>query len=102
MSMEVKSLYYNYYSVKGSHSPKTPETPSWRKQYEAADDHVKANNGNTESELYKAHCKLEEEYYSSAVANRSRYKDVDSLKKRQQELQQMWDSQKIGKLPPLL
>lgn len=80
MSMEVKSLYYNYYNVKGRYSPKTPETPSWRKQYETVDDHVKANNGNTESGLYKALCKLEEEYYNSAVANRSRYKDVDSLK----------------------
>ena len=80
MSMEVKSLYFNYYNVKGRWSPSTPQTPSWREQFEVSDDRIKSNNRNRESELYKALCKLEEDYQGAAVANRARYKDVDSLK----------------------
>ena len=80
MSMEVNSLYYNYYNVKGRYSPETPQTPAWRKTYEVVDDRIESNNGNPESEIYKAHCKLEETYYDIAVSNRAKYKDEDSLR----------------------
>lgn len=80
MSIEINSSYYNYYNVKEHYSPKTPQTPSWKKLYEVVDDRVKSNNENPESEIYKAHCKLEEIYYNSSVSNRARYKDADSLK----------------------
>lgn len=80
MSMEVNGLYYNYYNVKGRYSPETPQVPAWRKAYEIVDDRVESNNGNPESESYKAHCKLEEIYYNVSVSNRAKYKDEDSLK----------------------
>lgn len=78
--MEVNSLYYNHYNVKGRYSPETPQTPAWKKLYEVVDDRVKSNNENPESEIYKAHCKLEETYYDVAVSNRAKYKDENSLK----------------------
>lgn len=80
MSIKVDSLYYNHYDVKEHYSPKTPQTPSWKKLYEVVDDRVKSNNENPESGIYKAHCKLEETYYHSSVSNRARYKDADLLK----------------------
>lgn len=80
MSGTVNSLYYNYYNVKGRYSPSTPETPAWRKIYEVIDDRVESNNSDPESEIYQAHCKLEDIYYNSSVSNRAKYKDEHSLK----------------------
>ncbi len=79
MSMEVKSLYYNYYNVKGRYTPETPQTPAWKKAFEVVDNRVESNNLSQESEAYKAHVKLEEAYYDVAVSNRARYKDKESL-----------------------
>lgn len=79
MSMEVKSLYYNYYNVKGHYTPETPQTPAWRKSFEVVDDRVESANRSQESEEYKAYVKLEEAYYDVAVSNRARYKDKESL-----------------------
>ena len=75
-----RSAYYNYYNVKGRYSPETPQTPGWREQFAVVDDRIKSDNGNHESALYQAYCRLEDIYYDAAVGNRAQYRDVDSLK----------------------
>lgn len=78
--MEIKSAYFNYYNVKGRYSPETPQTPAWQKLYSVVDDRIESNNHNPDSEIYQAHCKLDEIYYNAAESNRAKYKDEHSLK----------------------
>ena len=80
MAMEVKSLYYNYYNVKGRYTPETPQIPAWRKTFEVVEDRIESNNRSQDSDLYKAYVKLEDIYYDKAVRNRAKYKDEDSLR----------------------
>ena len=80
MAMEVKSLYYNYYNVKGRYTPETPQIPAWRKTFEVVEDRIESNNRSQDSDLYKAYVKLEDIYYDKAVRNRAKYKDENSLR----------------------
>lgn len=73
MPMSGISMYYNYYNVEGRYTPKEPEIAGWRMLYETTDDQIKSQNYNQEDEVYQAHLKLEEAYYSLGVSNRAKY-----------------------------
>lgn len=80
MSNNINTAYYNYYNIKGRYSPETPQTPAWKKRFEVVDDRIEGNNSSRDSDLYKAHVKLEEAYYSVSVSNRAKYKTEDEVR----------------------
>ncbi|MBA4687634.1 MAG: DUF4885 family protein [Candidatus Galacturonibacter soehngenii] len=73
------TAYYNYYNIKGRYSPKTPQIPSWKKEYAVTTDEVRSNNRSQDEDAYKAYSKLEDIYYSVSVRNREKYSNVDDL-----------------------
>lgn len=79
MEVGVKSYYYNYYNVKGRYTPSEPEKAGWAKRYESVEDRIEGNNGNKDSELYKAYVKLEDIYYHLGVENRAKYASYKEL-----------------------
>ena len=77
--MNINTTYFNHYNVKGRYTPETPQTSAWKKKYEVTTDEIKSKNYSQNSDAYKAYCKLEENYYSASVSNRSKYRDVNEL-----------------------
>lgn len=73
------SMYYNHYQVEGRYSPKEPQVPIWKKEYQVIDNQIKSQNNNPQDDLYKAYVRLEEVYYAVGVSNRAKYSTVSEV-----------------------